>query len=153
MVSQHVFRSYKVPWRPIGILFWETTTPEPKKGPVGQKISSDKKWMKIKVEGFYLMSFSLPTIHQHKNPILVHFYMPQPNAWWLLRGLLGERIEKILLHDKCNEIFLRFNSPPWYSGQCSCLSHWMLGFNSPARQIFKLTFSPSPPVAITKPSS
>ena len=27
------------------------TTPEPKKGPVGQKISSDKKLMKIKVEG------------------------------------------------------------------------------------------------------
>ena len=41
-------------------------------------------------------------------------------------------------------------------GQCSRLSRWRLGFNSLARQIFKLTFSPSPPsppVAITKPSS
>ena len=51
MVPQHAKRSYKVPWRPIGIRFWETTTPEPKIGPAGQKISSDKKLIKIKVEG------------------------------------------------------------------------------------------------------
>ena len=51
MVFQHSNGSYKVPWRPIGIRFWETTTAEPKKGPVGQKISSDKKLLKIKVEG------------------------------------------------------------------------------------------------------
>ena len=35
MVSQHSKGSYKVPWRPIGIEFWETTTLEPKKGPAG----------------------------------------------------------------------------------------------------------------------
>ena len=39
MVPQHAKRSYKVPWRPIGIRFWEMTTPEPKKGPTSQKIS------------------------------------------------------------------------------------------------------------------
>ena len=44
MFPQHAKRSYKVPWRPIGIRFWETTAPEPKKGPAGQKISSDKKF-------------------------------------------------------------------------------------------------------------
>ena len=75
----------------------------------------------------------------------------------MARGLSGERIEKILLHNICNEIFLNiFINPPWYSGQCSRLSCWRLGFNSPARPIFKLTFSPSspsPPVGITKPSS
>ena len=49
MVSQHSRQSYKVPWRPMGIKFWETTTPEPKMGPTGQKISSDKKFLKIKV--------------------------------------------------------------------------------------------------------
>ena len=38
-------------WMPIRIRFLETRTPEPKKGPAGQKISSDKKLMKIKVEG------------------------------------------------------------------------------------------------------
>ena len=48
MVPRHAKRSYKVPWRPNGIRFWETTTPEPKKGPAAQKISSDKKLMKIK---------------------------------------------------------------------------------------------------------
>ena len=47
MVLQHAKRSYKVPWRPIGIRFWETTTPEPKIDPTGQKISSDKKLIKI----------------------------------------------------------------------------------------------------------
>ena len=57
MVSQHARRSFKVPWRPIGIRFWETTTPVPKIGPAGQKISSDNKLIKIKVEGSYLMSF------------------------------------------------------------------------------------------------
>ena len=57
MVPQHAKRSYKVPWRPIGIRFWETTTPEPKIGPAGQKILFDKKLRKIKVEGSYLMSF------------------------------------------------------------------------------------------------
>ena len=81
--------------------------------------------------------------------------MPYPNASWL--GALGERIDKILQHNICNEIFLQIiNNPPWYSGQCSCLSRWRPGFNSLARQIFKLAFSPSsplPPVAITKPSS
>ena len=51
MVSQHAKRTYKVPWGPIGIRFWETTTPEPKTGPAGQKISSDKELIKIKVEG------------------------------------------------------------------------------------------------------
>jgi hypothetical protein len=75
----------------------------------------------------------------------------------MARGLSGERIEKILLHNICNEIFLSIvNNPPWYSGQCSCLARWRPGFNSPDRQIFKLTFSPtspSPPVAITKLSS
>ena len=75
----------------------------------------------------------------------------------MARGFSGERIEKILLHNVCNEIFLLiFLNPPWYSGQCSRLSHWRTGFNSPARQIFKSTifpFSLSPPVAITKPSS
>ena len=48
--SKNTEGSYKVPWRPIGIRFWETTTPEPEKGPAGQKISSDKKTLKIKVE-------------------------------------------------------------------------------------------------------
>ena len=48
MVSQHSKGSYKVPWRPIGIEHWETTTPDPKKGPTGQKLSSDKKLLKIK---------------------------------------------------------------------------------------------------------
>ena len=56
MVPQHAKRSYKVPWRPIRIRFCETTTPEPKIGPAGQKISSDKKLIKIKVEGSWLMS-------------------------------------------------------------------------------------------------
>ena len=32
------------------------TTPEPKKGPAGQKMSSDKKSQKIKIIGNYLMS-------------------------------------------------------------------------------------------------
>jgi hypothetical protein len=74
-------------------------------------------------------------------------------AW----GLSGERIEKILLHNICSEIFLSiFINPPWYSGQCFRLSCWRPGFNSLVRQFFKLTFSPSspsPPVTITKPSS
>ena len=48
MVSQHSKGSYKVP---IGIEFWETTTPEPKMGLSGQKTWSDKKILKIKVEG------------------------------------------------------------------------------------------------------
>ena len=43
---QDAKRSYKVPWRPIGISFWEITTPEPKKGLAGQKTSSDKKLQK-----------------------------------------------------------------------------------------------------------
>ena len=51
MVPQHAKRSYKVPWRPIGIRFWEMTTPEPKIDPAGQKISPDQKLIKIKVEG------------------------------------------------------------------------------------------------------
>ena len=72
-------------------------------------------------------------------------------------GLSGERIEKILLHNIFNEIFLQvFINHSWYSGQCSRLSCWRPGFNSLARQFFKLTFSPSspsPPVIITKPSS
>ena len=51
MVPQHAKRSYKVPWRPIRIRFWETTSPEPKTDPAGQKISSDKKLIIIKVEG------------------------------------------------------------------------------------------------------
>ena len=55
MVSQHSKRSYKVPWRPIGIEFWETTTPEPRMGPAGQKTSSDRKLLKIKVNGNELM--------------------------------------------------------------------------------------------------
>ena len=53
-----------------------------------------------------------------------------------------------------------FINSPWYSGQCSRLSYWRIRFNSPGRlgnwQINKLTLSPSspsPPVAITKPSS
>ena len=54
MVPQHAKRSYKLPWRPIGIRFWETTTPEPKTVPADQKISSDKKVLKIKVEGSWL---------------------------------------------------------------------------------------------------
>ena len=56
MVPQHAKRSYKVPWRPIGIRFWETTTPEPKKGPAGPKTSSGKKLIKIKVEFFWFSS-------------------------------------------------------------------------------------------------
>ena len=56
-VPQHAKRSYKVPRRPIAIRFLETTTPEPKIGPAGQKISSAKKLIKIKVEGSELMSF------------------------------------------------------------------------------------------------
>jgi hypothetical protein len=75
----------------------------------------------------------------------------------MARGLSGEIIEKVLLRNISNEIFLWiFNNPPWYSSQCSRLSCWRPGFNSLARQIFKLTFSPSSPsplVAITKPSS
>ena len=51
MVPRHAKRSYKVPWRQIVIRFWEKTALEPKKGPVGQKISADKKLIKIKVEG------------------------------------------------------------------------------------------------------
>ena len=76
-----------------------------------------------------------------------------PMAW----GLSGERIEEILLHNICNEIFLEsHNNPPWYSGQCSRLSRWSPEFNSPAWKIFKLTFSPpspSSPIGITKPFS
>ena len=45
MVSQHAKGSYKMLWRPIGIRFWETTTPEPK---MGQKISSDQIFLKVK---------------------------------------------------------------------------------------------------------
>ena len=51
MDSQHAKRSYKVPWRPIRTPFWEMTTPEPKKGPAGQKTSPDEKLLKIKVKG------------------------------------------------------------------------------------------------------
>ena len=51
MVSQHSKGSYKVPWRPIRIELWETTTPEPKKCSAGQKILSDKKLLKIRDEG------------------------------------------------------------------------------------------------------
>ena len=69
----------------------------------------------------------------------------------MARGLPGERIEKILLHDIYNEIFLIIcNIPP-----CSRLLRWRPGFNSLARQIFKSTFSPSSPslpISITKPS-
>ena len=36
-----------MPWRPIGIPFWETTTPKPKKGPASQRISSNRKLMEI----------------------------------------------------------------------------------------------------------
>ena len=43
MVSQHTKGSYKVPWSPIGIRFWEMTTPKPKMCLAGQKISTDKK--------------------------------------------------------------------------------------------------------------
>ena len=57
MVPQHAKGSYKVPWRPFGIRFWETTALEPKIGPAGQKILSDKKLIKIKAEGSNLMSF------------------------------------------------------------------------------------------------
>ena len=57
MVSQHSKGSYKVPWRPIGTPFWEMTTSEPKKGPSGQKTSPDKKLLKFKVKGNYLMVF------------------------------------------------------------------------------------------------
>jgi hypothetical protein len=75
----------------------------------------------------------------------------------MARGFSGERIEKIMLHNVCNKIFPKiFINSPWYSGQCSRFSYWRLGFNSPARQIIKLTISlssPSPPVAITRPSS
>ena len=75
----------------------------------------------------------------------------------MAKGLSGERIEKIGLHNVCNEIFLQIhNNPPWYSGQCSHLSRRRPGFNFLAGQIFELTFSPSspsPPVTITKPSS
>ena len=54
--------------------------------------------------------------------------MPHPNGWLMARGLSGgplsgERIEKILLHNICNEIFLKiYIDPPWYSGQCFRLS-------------------------------
>ena len=62
--------------------------------------------------------------------------MSHPNAQ-------GRELKKILLHNICNEIFLRSSiNPPW--------------FNSLVRQILKLTFFPSssfPPVRITKPSS
>ena len=59
----------------------------------------------------------------------------------MARELSGERIERILLHNICNEMIIKdFINPPWYSGQCFCLSRWRPGFNSPARQIFKLTF-------------
>jgi hypothetical protein len=75
----------------------------------------------------------------------------------MARGVSGERIEKMLLHNKCDEIILNIPiNPPWYSGQCSRLSCWRPGFNSLARQIFKLTFSPSspsPPIAMAEPSS
>ena len=47
MVPQDAKRSYKVPWSPVWIRFWETRTPEPKTGPEGQKISSDKKLLKV----------------------------------------------------------------------------------------------------------
>ena len=48
--SQYAKRYYKVSWRPIGIKFSETTTPEPEIGPPGQKISSDKKLKKSKLK-------------------------------------------------------------------------------------------------------
>ena len=72
-----------------------------------------------------------------------------------LMGLSGEKIEKTLLHNISNEIYLKMSiNLPWYSGQCSRLSCWRPGFNSLASKIFKLTFSsPSPPVAFTKSSS
>ena len=59
----------------------------------------------------------------------------------MAKGLSVERIEKILLHDNCNEIFLNtyiiLKISPWCSGQCSS---WRPAFNFLAKQIFKLTF-------------
>ena len=40
MVPQHALKSYKVTWRPIGIPFLETTTPEPKMGSASQKLQN-----------------------------------------------------------------------------------------------------------------
>ena len=51
MDSQYSKRSYEVSWRPIGMPFWETTVSEPKKGPAGQKTSSDEKLLITKVKG------------------------------------------------------------------------------------------------------
>jgi hypothetical protein len=47
MVSQHSKGSYKVPWSPIGIRFWERQPQNQKRVP-RVKISSDKKILNIK---------------------------------------------------------------------------------------------------------
>jgi hypothetical protein len=73
----------------------------------------------------------------------------------MARGLSGERIEKILLHNICNEIFLKL-STIHLGIVVSALAFHAGGPGSIPLQIFKLTFSPSspsPPVPITKPSS
>ena len=59
----------------------------------------------------------------------------------MARGLSGERIEKILLHNICKEISLQIcNNPPWYSGQYFRLLSWMPGFTSPAKQNLQINF-------------
>jgi hypothetical protein len=62
----------------------------------------------------------------------------------MAKGISGERIEKILLHDICNEIFLSSLTILFgivVSALAFCTGNW--GSISPAIQIFKLTFSPS----------
>ena len=90
MVPQHAKRSYKVPWRPVWIRFWETTTPEPKIGPAGQKISSDKKLIKIKKNSLvkYLQLWFSSTFCE------VKFFDP-PDPFLVLESSFLKRVSRL----------------------------------------------------------
>ena len=101
--SQHSMGSYKVPWRPIQIRFWEKMTPEPKKDPAGQKISLVKNLLKTK-KTHYLRTFNFDfqTFFVRWNCLICrthfwfwsyHFSKPYPDSIGL-QGTLYDPLER-----------------------------------------------------------
>ena len=125
MVPQHVKRSFKVPWRPIWITFWEKTTPETKKGShssknfIGQNFFENQKSSLVKnfqlwfSEMFCQMKFFDP-----RYPFLVL-------ALWFLKWLSRLAFKKpiSMLVDHCLTSIQFSNICP-YSGLFGLYGLW-----------------------------